>query len=237
MDEKFWYLKNCDLFERLSRDEIKRLEERSQSRDYPKGGLIYLPADFSDSVMLLVKGRVKIYNVTVDGKQQVLTLIDRGEIFGELSLFGNPKRDQFAEAVIKSTIVNIPRDEMQKLVEKHPNVHTEVTKLFGLRAQRFQRRLMSLLFRSNRDRLVLLLLELAEKYGVQTDIGVRLDLKPLSHQDLASMIGATRETVTVELGKLQVEGVITQRKRQIFLSNLERLAESVAADVPQVVPS
>jgi CRP-like cAMP-binding protein len=233
MDEKFWYLKNCDLFERLSRDEIKRLEERSQSKEYPKASLVYLPADACDSVMLLVKGRVRIYHLTSDGKQAVLAMIEPGEIFGELALFDRPKREQFAETMAKSTVVNIPRSEMKLLIDKHPLVHTEVTKLMGLRSQRFERRLLSLLFRSNRDRLVLLLLELVEKYGNLTSIGVRLDIK-LPHQDLANMIGSTRETVTVEMGRLQTEGLVSVRKREIFVNSLERLAETVQAEVPQV---
>jgi CRP-like cAMP-binding protein len=234
MDEKFWYLKNCDLFERLSREEIKRLEERSQSREYPKASLVYLPADTSNSVMLLVKGRVKIYNLTGEGKQAVLALIEPGEVFGELALIERPsRRDEFAEAMAKSTVVNIPREEMQKLIDKHPTVQTEVTNLMGLRRQRFQRRLASLLFRSKRDGLILLLLELVETYGVSTVHGVRLDIK-LSHQELASMIGSTRESVTVVLGDLQTEGLLAIRKRQIFLSDLERLAEMASGDVPQL---
>ena len=86
-----------------------------------------------------------------------------------------------------------------------------------------ERRLKSLLFRSNRDRLVHLLLELAEKYGRPTVEGVVLGIK-LSHQDLASIIGSTRETVTVLLGELQQEGQLRIERRRIILTQFERLA-------------
>jgi CRP-like cAMP-binding protein len=233
VDEKFWYLKKCDLFERLSRDEVQGLEARSQSRKYPRSSLVYLPADASDSVFLLATGRVKIYHLTADGKQAVLAIIDPGELFGELAVFIPHAREEFAETMESSVIVRIPRAEVQRLIEKHPTVSFEIIKLMGLRRQRADRRLKALLFRSNRDRLVYLLLELVEKYGLATPQGVRLDIK-LSHQDLASIIGSTRETVTVVLGELEAEGYLRRVRRQTFLPDIERLAESVSAETPQV---
>ena len=103
----------------------------------------------------------------------------------------------------------------------------------GLRRQSVERRLKSLLFRSNRERLVHLLLELAEKYGHPTPEGTLIGIK-LSHQDLASMIGSTRETVTVLLGELQAAGDLTIKRRQIILTQLDRLAACIDADPPLI---
>jgi CRP-like cAMP-binding protein len=99
----------------------------------------------------------------------------------------------------------------------------------GLRRQRVERRLKSLLFRSNRERLIYLLLELAEKYGRTNPDGLLIGIK-LSHQELANMIGSTRETVTVLLGELQSEGLLAIQRRQVILRNPTRLADSI--DVP-----
>ena len=185
-------------------------------------------------MLLLTSGRVKIYHVTGDGKQALLAIIDPGEIFGELAIFGTPQREEFAETMESSVVVNIPREEIQRLMVEHPNVTLEVTRLMGLRRQRYERRLKSLLFCSNRERLVHLLLELAEKYGRTTPDGLRLDIK-ISHQDLANIIGSTRESVTVVLGELQAERLVAIRKRQIFLTRLDRLCESVDALPPQPI--
>ena len=108
-----------------------------------------------------------------------------------------------------------------------------MTKLFGLRRQRVERRLKYLLFRSNRERLVHLLLELAEQYGRPTPAGVELRIK-LSHQDLASIIGSTRETVTVVLGELQNEGRLQLGRRKIVLTDVAQLADSVNVAVPRL---
>ena len=72
MSEKIWHLKNCDLFERLSPDELATLEQSALARKFPRGGLVYLPRDAGDSVLLLASGRVKITNVTGEGKQAIV---------------------------------------------------------------------------------------------------------------------------------------------------------------------
>jgi len=233
MDEKIWYLKRCDLFERLSEGQVARLEAASKSRTFPRGSLIYLPTDRGDSVLLLTSGRVKIYHLTPEGKQAVLAIIEPGELFGELALFDSGSREEFAETMEPSTAVLIPGDEVRRLMEEHPSVSLEVTRLMGLRRRRVERRLKSLLFRSNRERLVYLLLDLAGKYGRSSADGVLIGIR-LSHQELAGMIGSTRETVTVLLGELQAEGSIGIERRHIILKQLDRLAAAVDVPPPEV---
>ncbi len=237
MPERIWYLKRCDLFQQLTDEQLQLLESRCRARKYPRNTPIYLPADEANGVMLLAEGRVKIGSFTEDGKQTILAFIEPGEIFGELALVDPhaeaAQREEFAEAVEKSAIVLIPAEVMQQLIEENPKVSLGVNKLFGLRRQRIERRLKYLLFRSNRDRLVHLLLELVEQYGQRVPAGIELKIK-LSHQDLASIIGSTRETVTVVLGELQSEGRLQLGRRKIVLTDLARLAEVVSMPVPQL---
>jgi len=235
MDDKFWYLKNCDLFERLSPDEVADLEGRSRSKSFSRNSLVYVPSDQSRSVLLLASGRIKIYHITGDGKQALLALIDPGEMFGELALFDTGQREEFAEAMEKSTVILIPVDLISQLMQRHPNVSLSVIQMMGLHRRRVERRIKSLLFRSNRQRLFDLLLELLEKYARQTDEGLLIGIR-LSHQDLASMIGSTRETVTVLLGELQDEGFLTIKRRQIVINNVDRLAAS-ADQAPPNLPA
>ncbi|QDU37619.1 Global nitrogen regulator [Maioricimonas rarisocia] len=233
MDDKFWFLKNCDLFERLSPEQTQRLEAASHAKSFARGSLVYMPADAGESVFLLTSGRVKLYHITGEGKQAVLALIDPGELFGELTIFDGGEREEFAEAMEKSTIIRIPRAEMTRLMEEHAGVAVGVTRLMGLRRRRIERRLKSLLFRSNRERLVHLLMELAEKYGQRTTGGVTIGIK-LSHQELASIIGSTRETVTVVLGELQAEGSLIIKRRQIILTDMEGMARSIEQQPPSI---
>lgn len=231
MTEQLWYLKQCDLLRGLTPEEFARLESRCRMRQFPRGTPIYLPADYADGVLLLASGRAKIGSFTDDGKQAILAFIEPGELFGELALLGGAEREEYAEAVEKSTVILLPADVMRDLLERRPDVSLGVTKLFGLRRRRIERRLKSLLFRSNRERLVSLLLELAEQYGERTPDGVRLKIK-LSHQDLASVIGSTRETVTVLLGELQSEGRLKIGRRKIVVTDLADLAATIRAPAP-----
>ncbi len=231
MDEKFWFLKQCQLFERLTPQQVSRLEATARARNFSRGSLIYMPADASDSVFLVTAGRVKLYHITGEGKQALLALIDPGELFGELAVVDESQREEFAEAMEASHVIKLPRDELQRLMQEHPDVALGVTKLMGLRRQRVERRLKSLLFRSNRERLIHLLLELAEKYGRRGPEGVALSIK-LSHQELASIIGSTRETVTVVLGELQNEGRVIIKRRQIVLKQMEDLGRMIDVEPP-----
>lgn len=233
MSERLWYLKRCDLFQRLDPEQLAALESRCRMRQCPRGTPIYLPADQADGVLLLAKGRVKIGSFTEEGKQTILAFIEPGELFGELALMGSEDRGEYAEAVEKSTILLIPKEVMQQLLAENPAVSLGVTKLYGLRRQRIERRLKYLLFRSNRERLVHLLLELAERYGKSTPSGVELGIK-LSHQDLASIIGSTRETVTVVLGELQAEGQLELGRRKIKLTDMADMASSVNVPIPRL---
>jgi CRP-like cAMP-binding protein len=233
MSERLWFLKRCDLFQRLEQGQLAALEARCRMRTFPRTAPVYLPSDHADGVLLLAEGRVKIGSITEEGKQTILAFIEPGELFGELSLLGPQQREEYAEAMEKSTIVLIPGEMMQQLLAENSEVSLGVTKLFGMRRQRIERRLKYLLFRSNRERLVHLLLELAEQYGQQVEGGVQLRIK-LSHQDLANIIGSTRETVTVVLGELQAEGRLQLGRRKIVLSDIVRLADSVGAPTPRL---
>jgi CRP-like cAMP-binding protein len=224
MAEKHWYIKKCDLFLLLTSDQLARLESRSRIRAFTKGNLIYLPTDAANGVLLLAEGRVKLCGYTPDGKQSTLAFIEPGELFGELAILeAGGRREEFAEATVASSVVLIPSDEIERLMRESPSLALGVTKLIGLRRQRIERRLRYLLFRSNRDRLIHLLLELTKQYGRTTVGGVELAIK-LSHQDLASIIGSTRETVTVLLGELQSEGLLRIKRQHIEIRDARRLA-------------
>jgi CRP/FNR family transcriptional regulator, cyclic AMP receptor protein len=128
----------------------------------------------------------------------------------------------------------IPADEIQRLMAEQPDLSVKMTKLMGFGLRRFERRLKSLLFRSNRERVVHLLFDLAEKYGQYTAGGGIAVNIGLSHQELANIIGSTRETVTLVLGELQDEGSISVGRKQIVLLQAGRLAEMIEVPVPNV---
>jgi len=238
MSEKFWFLKRCSILERLGPAELAELEARARIKKFPGRSPVYLPSDAADAVLLLVTGRVKICGSSADGRESILAFIEPGELFGELAMFDDETRQEHAETTEPSTVVVLPRDALRQVMERHAEISLGVTKLIGLRRRRIERRLKYLLFRSNRDRMIHLLLELVEQYGeAEAEAeGIRLRIK-LSHQELASIIGSTRETVTIVLGELQAEQMITVGRQRITIIDLKRLAQGVAADPPRLPPA
>jgi len=233
MSEKLWYLKNCQLFERLAPEALSKVEIASRIRSFPKKSPIYLPSDHSHDVFLLVSGRIKLCHLTPDGKQSILAFIEPGELFGELAMLDGGQREEYAEALEKSTVVLIPRGTVEQLMETHAHLTMGITKMIGLRRRRIERRLKNLLFLSNRDRLVHLILDLVEQYGASTADGIALSIK-LSHQELANVIGSTRETVTVLLGEMQLEGLLKVGRRKMIVTKVENLAASVHRPAPEL---
>lgn len=236
MSEKFWFLKCCSILERLGPAELAELESRARIKKFPGRSPVYLPSDAADAVLLLVTGRVKICGSSADGRESILAFIEPGELFGELAMFDDETRQEHAETTEPSTVVVLPRDALRQVMERHAEISLGVTKLIGLRRRRIERRLKYLLFRSNRDRMIHLLLELVEQYGEAEAEGIRLRIK-LSHQELASIVGSTRETVTIVLGELQAEQLITVGRQRITIIDLKRLAQGVAADPPRLPPA
>ncbi len=231
MSGKLWFLKHCNIFERLTSEQMQRIESRSRVRSFSAHTPIYLPAEKADSVFLLAKGLAKVSHLTADGKESILGFIEPGELFGELAIFDGQERDEYVEAVASSTVVMIPTEELHRLMAENADVALGVTKLVGLRRQRIERRLKNLLFLSSRERLVHLLLDLADQFGAHSENGIRLRVR-LSHQDLANLIGSTRETVTVVLGQLRSERSVACGRCKVVLTDPAKLARSVSRQPP-----
>ena len=115
MSEKLWYLKNCNLFERLAPDDLRRVEIASRARTFARKSPVYLPADQSSSVFLLAAGRIKLCHLTPEGKQSILAFIEPGELFGELAIFADGVREEYAETLEESTVVMIPGEVIKEI--------------------------------------------------------------------------------------------------------------------------
>lgn len=216
MLDKTWYLRRNHLFAELTADRLQDFQRICRIDRFLKGSPVYSPVDVSDAVFVVATGRIRICHLTHDGKRSTLAFVDPGEVFGELAVLDDTPREEYAEAAKESSVIRIPVNRLNDLLKENPDVALRFLHLIAQRRKRLERRLRNLLFCSSRDRLIHLLLELAEKYGAPADNGVRLTTD-LSHQDLASMIGSTRETVTLVLGDLQSEGLIKLGRRKITL--------------------
>jgi CRP/FNR family cyclic AMP-dependent transcriptional regulator len=224
---KLWYLKKFNIFKEFDPEEMESLVHITHMGKVQAGQPLFLPDDPSDKVFLLKEGRVKISKVSEDGKELTLAILEHGEIFGELALVDEGPRGTIAETLEDTFICVIGRQDFEKLLETKPNLALNVTKLIGLRRKAIEAKVEDLVFRDVSSRLAKLLLELADTYGTQVSNGMRIDVK-LTHQELANLIGSTRETTTATLNELKRLGFIEMEKRRLIVVDQSGL-EAVAA--------
>jgi CRP-like cAMP-binding protein len=224
---KLWYLKHIRLFDGISPSEMQEMEKITRMEEVKKRQPLYLPGDPSSNVYLLKKGRVKIANSAPSGKEVTFDILEPGEVFGELEVLEDAPRSTSAETLDDTLICVIPRKDFDQYLAMHPNVTVKLTKLIGLRLRKIQSRVEDLVFRDVPARLAHLLVELSKSDGVKEATGIRLKAK-LTHQEMANLIGCSRETVSSTLGQFRDDGLVRLDGRTITILNekgLSRLLE------------
>lgn len=219
-------LLKCQLFRNLSPQQLLQLDADTTIHSYPKRSTLYRPNDPADTVMALLDGRVKISSDPVHGRRAILAFIEPGELFAESAVFDGPPREQSAETLEACTVVHIPVARLKRLIGEHHQLALDFISMVGHRRRLIERRLKQVLFHSHQDRLIHLLIDLAEHHGQSGPDGMEIGLR-LSHLDLANIIGSTRETVTVTLGALQAQGLVHVRRRRVTIVEPDMLAERV----------
>lgn len=224
--EKHWCLSAVPILSMLTSEELAQLERKARLRSFQRKEVIFFPSEPGESVLIVLQGRVKIKDITRDGKESILTFVEEGELFGELALFDDDTRQNFAEAVLATEIAMIAKKDFLAVMEQRTDLTLTITRLVGLRRKQAEARLRQLLFRSTRERIIYLLLDLIPQHGKASAKGIELTL-PLSHQDMASLVGATRESVTMTLGELQGEGLVRVRRQRLTITNFDVLHSQV----------
>ncbi|MEW6247942.1 MAG: Crp/Fnr family transcriptional regulator [Nitrospirota bacterium] len=225
---KLWYLKHIRLFDGLSQTEMQEMERITQMQAVKKRQPLYLPGDPSSNVYLLKQGRVKIASTAPSGKEVTFDILEPGEVFGELEVLEERPRETAAEALDDTLICVIRREDFDRYLRTHPDLSVKLTKLIGLRLRKIQSRVEDLVFRDVPARLAHLLLELSKTDGVPDGPHIRLGIK-LTHQEMANLIGCSRETVSTTLGQFREQGLIRIEGRSITLLNPDHLTRLVSS--------
>ena len=145
-----------------------------------------------------------------------MELIEPGEIFGEGSLFAEGPHDSFAIAFEDSEVVTLPSSVVGKLMQKKPEFLLELAKLVDLRKNRMERRLANIALKKVRGRVASLLLQLCHDYGVRGSDGISLQIR-LGHQEMANLIGVSREIVSHTLSDFRRRGLINSRRGRLIV--------------------
>ena len=219
--DKIGYLKESALFNGMPSSDIDEISDSIEMTNYPKGKIIYQPDDPGDILFILKKGRVRIYRLSSSGKELTLTELGSGTIFGEMSLFGQTMYGSFAEAIEDCVICVIDRVRATQMLKEKPFISLKLAEILGKRLLSAENKLESIALRDVPKRLASLLIEL-----FISDEGSPKAYR-YTHEDLAKMIGTSRESVTLALADFKNRGWISVNDHHITLTETEAIKDFI----------
>jgi CRP/FNR family transcriptional regulator len=193
------------------------LAEASQAVDFRRRRFIYRRGDVADALYCIARGRVKICSIDdPTGREAVIDIVGPGALFGESSLYSAGVREKCAIAYEQARLLKIPAGVYREGMAASRELYDYTFRMVGQRLSRAERRVADFALDAIPARLDKLLLDLSERYGRPDPDGVLIDLQ-LPHREIASIVGSTRESVTVRLNALRRAGIIDFVDRKILI--------------------
>jgi CRP/FNR family cyclic AMP-dependent transcriptional regulator len=223
------YLKKIPLFFSLSDEELHEISDIIVIKRFKKNEIILYEEDTNDYMYVILNGKVKVIQITEDGKEILLAMHEAGEFFGEMSLIDGKTSPATVIVTEDSTIAIISRKDFHLLINTQKKVFENLMLILCSRLRESWEKIQLLNLKNASQRIKILFFMLSDKYGKKTAEGVTLNIK-LTHQAIADMTGMTRETVTRVIDRWQKEGEINVLKKKIihlsanFLQKDEKLS-------------
>ncbi len=211
-------ISSCPLFSGLPEAQLAEVAEIALVKKYSRGETIFFEGDVAQGFYLVGEGRVKIYKMSFDGKEQILHIFGPGEPFGEVPVFHSQPFPANALTLLKSTLLYFPRKPFVDLVTKNPSLALNMLAMLSLRLRRFAAQIESLSLKEVPGRLAAYLVYLVEEQG-DSEM-VTLDIPK---GQLASLLGTIPETLSRIFSKMSDEGLIRVEGKKIYLLDLKEL--------------
>ena len=207
---KLWYLSKVNLFRDLPEDILTQIAETSQMKSFEKGRYISTPHDEGEQIYFLKEGEVEVYESTDDGKKMIIDILKPGDIFGYEGIASDSggAREQFIKANKDVVLCIMPRRDFLTLLEKKPDLALRMIRELAGRLASTESRLRATAFSNSETRVMQELERLYTQYGEVRD-GKRMLTRKFTHEELANLVGTTRETVTRTLARLEKEGRVS----------------------------
>lgn len=218
-------LRQAEIFDSFNPVELGRLLGILEELELPKHHVLFSPGAPSDAIYFIEKGRVRLTRLSPEGKTVILALLGPGELIGEAA-WESGEHDSYAETLEDSRIYQIGREAFHNFVRENPEFGLRLIQIIGVRLKQAQARIEDLVFRQVPSRVARLLLTLAETHGKVTPSGIRVEF-PLTHQEIADMVGSSRVTVTQILNKFRSSHWIEIESKRVTIHNLDALEDMV----------
>jgi CRP/FNR family transcriptional regulator len=228
-DAKLLLIRNYDLWAQLSDEEYEELNIIHNFIEVKKGNYIYFDSHFHNKLYFIKEGHIKIGYIDDNGEEVIKEIIQKGEIFGQFTLEKDNLNGEFARAHkqdVSLCAFNI--DDFEKLLKQKPHLAIGYSKQMGHKLRNAEYRLVNMLNKDVRSRLIGFFYQLAMQNGYDGNTPSFEVKNFLTHDDIARLIGAARQTVTSFLNQLEQENLVQFNRKKIFIPGVKKLQQLIS---------
>jgi CRP/FNR family transcriptional regulator, cyclic AMP receptor protein len=228
LHEEIRLLSMVDILDPLSEEELGDLARRAPDTFLDQDDILYTPKEGTERLFILKKGRVQCYEVNAEGDEITLSVIEDGNIFGEMALTGQSLKGLYVRALTPATVVSLRREDVEDLIRDTPEVGLRLVRDLAQRLHDSEARYADIVGKDVPARLATLILTLVDSEGVVSSESYRIETH-YTHEQLASMIGCKRVAVTRAFRKLEEGGAVELKERRIVVKDMDALKELAEA--------
>jgi CRP-like cAMP-binding protein len=215
------------IFSPLDHEEMKQVVSLIVQKTYAKNELIFCEGDVNQHLIIVNRGRIKIFGNSADGKEHILYILSTGDFYGSRDLIHETESECSAEAMEDTLVCMIAKQDFRKLLVKFPGISIKIMEILCSRLEKMESLVRKISPKDVDSRIGMMLLELSQKYGRPQCDGTLVEL-PMSREEMAYYIGVARETVSRKLSLLRDEGVIEIiGNKKILIRNEEALTDCI----------
>jgi len=222
MNHKIEMIKQFPLFSGLTDDELNKIAHIAVLRHYRRNSIVFVEGQKCSTVYFIQSGIIKITKANQGGNEQVICLLQKGEMFPHVGYFHESPYPGTAHAITDCELLAISMGDFDQLLDSNPLIAKSVMKMMDKRLLHFQKRLQGVISGDCHQKVVMSLLQLAEEHGNCKEEGVYIPI-PLTNQDWANMLGTSRESVNRVLNHLKKDQVLDINRKGILIHNLDQL--------------
>ena len=223
-DDKLLLIRRYDLWCHVSDEEYEALDVVHNFIEAKKGEFIYFEAFHHNKLYFIKEGHVRIGYIDDQGHEVIKEIIEKGEIFGQLTLERNNLQGEFAQAYKQDvSLCAFTIESFEQLLAKRPELALKYSKQVGSKLRTIENRLVNLLNKDVKTRLIHFLWQLVQQHPDEQAAGGARIPNYLTHEDIAQLIGASRQTITTLINELSVQGLLTFNRQEIHFPDVKKL--------------
>ncbi|MDP4552901.1 Crp/Fnr family transcriptional regulator [Alkalihalobacillus macyae] len=218
-------LNRTSLFHGLDDEEIEEIEKITRRKQYSNRTFVFMEGDEREAVFFIQSGVVKTHKIDEDGNEQVISLLKSGDMFPHVGFFDHSPYPANARVMQDAVLLIIRIDDFNQLLFEKPHLAIKVMQMMGKKILQLQERVQSLISQDVRHRLIHAINKLAYEHGKKRDGGIAIDF-PITNQDLANIVGTSRESINRLLNQLKKDEIVKSDRNGIFIYSLDKLRRS-----------